>query len=77
MNALSSLALVMAGGALGAGARFLVGAWLLRTLGSGFPWGTFAVNVISWSNSPASSPARRSSGVKPSAPNSVNRDNDT
>lgn len=46
MNAWSSLGLVMAGGALGAGARFLIGAWLLRTLGSGFPWGTFAVNVI-------------------------------
>ena len=42
----SSLGLVMAGGALGAGARFLIGAWLLRALGSGFPWGTFAVNVI-------------------------------
>ena len=46
MNAWSSLGLVMAGGALGAGARFLIGAWLLRTLGSGFPWGTFAVNLV-------------------------------
>ncbi len=46
MNVWSSLGLVMAGGALGAGARFLIGAWLLRALGSGFPWGTFAVNVI-------------------------------
>lgn len=46
MNAWSSLGLVMAGAALGAGARFLIGAWLLRTLGSGFPWGTFAVNVV-------------------------------
>ncbi|MBE5314325.1 MAG: CrcB family protein [Xanthomonadales bacterium] len=36
----------MAGGALGAGARFLIGAWLLRQLGAGFPWGTFAVNVL-------------------------------
>ena len=46
MSALHSLLLVMAGGALGAGARFLLGSWLLRQLGSGFPWGTFAVNVI-------------------------------
>ncbi len=46
MSALHSLLLVMAGGALGAGARFLLGSWLLRQLGSGFPWGTFAVNII-------------------------------
>ncbi len=46
MNLWSSLWLVMAGGALGAGARFLIGAWLLRQLGAGFPWGTFAVNVL-------------------------------
>ena len=46
MNSLHSLLLVMAGGALGAGARFLIGSWLLRQVGSGFPWGTFAVNII-------------------------------
>lgn len=40
------LLLVMAGGALGAGGRFLIGAWLLRQLGSGFPWGTLAVNLL-------------------------------
>lgn len=39
------LALVMLGGALGAAGRFALGAWLLRTVGSGFPWGTFAVNL--------------------------------
>ncbi|MFY2764951.1 fluoride efflux transporter CrcB [Arenimonas sp. MALMAid1274] len=39
------LALVMAGGALGAGARYLIGAWLLRQLGQGLPWGTLAVNL--------------------------------
>ena len=39
-------ALVMAGGALGAAARFWLGGLLLRQLGSGFPWGTFAVNMI-------------------------------
>ena len=40
------LALVMAGGALGAAARFWLGGVLMRHLGSGFPWGTFAVNMI-------------------------------
>nr|WP_298125982.1 fluoride efflux transporter CrcB [uncultured Pseudoxanthomonas sp.] len=40
------LALVMAGGALGAAARFWLGGVLLRQLGTGFPWGTFAVNMI-------------------------------
>ncbi|TQM10681.1 camphor resistance protein CrcB [Pseudoxanthomonas sp. 3HH-4] len=40
------LALVMAGGAVGAAARFWLGGVLLRQLGSGFPWGTFAVNMI-------------------------------
>jgi CrcB protein len=39
------LALVMLGGALGAGARHLVGAWLLRHAQGGWPWGTFAVNL--------------------------------
>jgi CrcB protein len=40
------LALVMAGGALGAAARFWLGGVLLRQLGTGFPWGTFAMNMI-------------------------------
>ena len=40
------LMLVMAGGALGAAARFWLGGLLLRQFGSGFPWGTFAVNMI-------------------------------
>ena len=39
------LALVMLGGALGAGARHLIGAWLLRPAQGGWPWGTFAVNL--------------------------------
>ena len=39
------LALVMLGGALGAGARHLVGAWMLRHAQGGWPWGTFAVNL--------------------------------
>lgn len=40
------LGLVMAGGALGAALRFWMGGFLLRHLGSGFPWGTLAVNLI-------------------------------
>ncbi len=40
------LGLVMAGGALGAAGRFWIGGFLLRQLGSGFPWGTLAVNLI-------------------------------
>ncbi len=41
-----SLPLVMIGGALGAGARYLVGRWLLAMLGPGYPWGTLAVNLF-------------------------------
>lgn len=40
------LFLVMAGGALGAGMRHLLGGWLLRQLGDGLPWGTLAVNLL-------------------------------
>ena len=40
------LMIVMAGGALGAGLRHLIGGWLLRQLGSGVPWGTLAVNLL-------------------------------
>ena len=39
------LGLVMAGGALGAGLRHVVGGWLLRHAGDGLPWGTLAVNL--------------------------------
>ena len=40
------LALVMAGGALGAAGRFWLSGILLRQLGNGFPWGTLAVNLL-------------------------------
>ncbi len=33
------------GGAVGAGARYLVGVGALRFIGPGFPWGTLIVNV--------------------------------
>ncbi|OYY69219.1 MAG: camphor resistance protein CrcB [Sphingomonas sp. 28-63-12] len=36
----------MIGGALGAGARYLVGRWLLVLMGPGYPWGTLAVNLL-------------------------------
>ena len=38
--------LVALGGAAGAVSRHLVGIAALRWLGAGFPWGTFAVNVL-------------------------------
>lgn len=34
------------GGALGTGARYLVSGWVLALLGSSFPYGTLAVNVL-------------------------------
>lgn len=40
------LGLVMAGGALGAAARYLLGDWLLRRAGEGMPWGTLASNLL-------------------------------
>lgn len=40
------LGLVMAGGALGAALRFIVGDAMLRQFGNGFPWGTLTVNLI-------------------------------
>jgi fluoride exporter len=40
------LVLVMLGGALGAAGRYWMGGVLLRHLGSGFPWGTLAVNLL-------------------------------
>ena len=40
------LLLVMFGGALGAGARYLIGRWTLAMLGTGWPWGTLAVNLL-------------------------------
>lgn len=47
MNKLTfELALVFAGGGTGAVARYLVGMQTLRLLGSAWPYGTFAVNVV-------------------------------
>ncbi|AWV07265.1 fluoride efflux transporter CrcB [Marilutibacter maris] len=40
------LLVVMCGGALGAAGRYWLGGVLLRHMGNGFPWGTFAANLI-------------------------------
>lgn len=38
--------LVMAGGAIGAGLRYQLGRWAFHLAGPGWPWGTFAANVL-------------------------------
>ncbi|WP_341208415.1 fluoride efflux transporter CrcB [uncultured Sphingomonas sp.] len=43
---MNSLFLVMAGGAIGSGARFLTGRAMTHALGSGWPWGTLTVNIV-------------------------------
>lgn len=40
------LGLVAAGGALGAAGRFLLSGWMTRLVGTGFPWGTLAANLL-------------------------------
>ena len=45
-RAKTNLLLVAIGGAIGAGSRYLLGECLQSQLGSTFPWGTFAVNVL-------------------------------
>jgi CrcB protein len=42
---MSKLLLVCAGGAIGSGARYLVGSWAVAAWGTEFPWGTLAVNL--------------------------------
>jgi CrcB protein len=41
-----NLLFVAVGGAAGSVARYLVGGWTLRALGPGWPYGTFAVNLM-------------------------------
>ena len=43
---MNSLFLVMAGGAVGSGARYLTGRAMTLALGSGWPWGTLTVNIV-------------------------------
>jgi CrcB protein len=40
-----NLVLVAIGGAIGASLRHLVNIAALRVVGTGFPWGTFAINI--------------------------------
>ena len=40
------LSVIMLGGALGAAARYWLGEYLLRLLGSGIPWGTLTANML-------------------------------
>jgi fluoride exporter len=40
------LLLATVGGGIGAGARFIVQAGMMRWLGPGFPWWTLAINVV-------------------------------
>ena len=44
--AMNSLFLVMAGGAVGSGARYLTGRATLSAFGPGYPWGMLTVNLI-------------------------------
>lgn len=37
---------VAAGGAIGSALRYVTMSWVSRLAGSGFPWGTLAVNVL-------------------------------
>jgi CrcB protein len=45
-EAMKQLVLVCLGSAVGGGARYLLSGWVSRTVGSAFPFGTLAVNLI-------------------------------
>ncbi len=42
---MKNLLLVVLGGGLGSGARYLMGGFIARALGAGFPYGTLAINA--------------------------------
>ena len=42
---MQSVLIVALGGAAGAASRHIVGMWAMRLMGTGFPWGTLAVNI--------------------------------
>ncbi|WP_310498415.1 fluoride efflux transporter CrcB [Sandarakinorhabdus sp.] len=46
LSAISPLVLVAVGGGVGSALRYLVGGWAQANLGPGFPFGTWAVNII-------------------------------
>lgn len=43
---MSRLFIVVLGGGVGSGARYLVSTWVADRLGAGLPWGTFTVNLV-------------------------------
>jgi CrcB protein len=43
---MSRFLLVCLGGAIGTGARYLLGGWITTAVGPGFPWGTLTVNAL-------------------------------
>lgn len=43
---MNKLLLVAAGGAVGSVARYLVGVGAMRVMGTGWPYGTFTVNIV-------------------------------
>lgn len=43
---MKEIALVAAGGAIGASLRHLVGMAMLRVAGMSFPWGTLTINIV-------------------------------
>jgi CrcB protein len=45
MQPLLAILSVGLGGAIGSCLRYLISNWFVQTVGSGFPWGTFAINV--------------------------------
>jgi CrcB protein len=44
-SVLRDIALVAAGGALGASARWVIGGWLSDRFGASFPWHTLVINI--------------------------------
>ena len=46
MTVMARFLLICAGGAAGTGARYLLGGWAQRALGTAFPYGTLIVNVV-------------------------------
>ena len=46
MKAMARFLLICTGGAVGTGARYLLGGWAQRTLGTAFPSGTLIINAL-------------------------------
>jgi fluoride exporter len=46
MNNLTNYLFVGMGGFIGANARFIVARWAADRWGTGFPWGTFIINIV-------------------------------